>query len=339
VTKKNTARWTAKYPFDPLSKEYLKSIALDVDEYFSEDLIHIMEYAYDRALLMKTRKAPVWKNDEIEAISYFLAVLIVRGTDNRYLYWMFADSESKRAYKLLLFEDNFAIIDLVNRLGIDIESYGREFGIPFLEYVKITSRFSSPRWKAYYYRVNNGYVVIDKRRLARIISELVKDIVIDDIERITGIPNKIRVYSDRLLHDVRDILEKIRESQEIREVLTTKNREMYPPCINWMMQNIGVGLPHAARFTLVTFLGKMGYNTEEIINLFSRVPDFNVERTRYQVEHILGMRGGRKKYSVPSCKTLRSYNLCFPDDICKGIKHPVQYISRAKKVKEYKAKR
>lgn len=323
------ARWAAKYPFDPLSKEYLKSIAFDVREYFSEDLIHIVEYAYNRALSIKIKKTPVWNNDEIEAISYFLAVLIVRGTDNRYIYWMFADAESKRANKLLLFEDNNAIIELVDRLGVKIRGVDNKFGISFLDYIKITSRFSSPRWKAYYYNVQNGFVVVDKRRLARIIEEIVKERVLDDIERIVGVPQEIMEYSNRLITEVSDVLERISKSQEIRDIIQTKDWAHYPPCIRWMINNIALGLPHAARFTLVTFLGKMGYNSEEIVDLFSRVPDFNADRTRYQVEHILGMRGGRKKYSVPSCRTLRSYNLCFPDEICQGIRHPLYYIYRS----------
>lgn len=324
-------RWTAKYPFDPISKEYLKSIAFDVSEYFSEDLIHIVEYAYDRALSIKVKRAPIWDNDEIEAISYFLAVLIIRGTENRYIYWMFADSESKRANKLLSSEDNSAVVGLVKRLGLDVNEVDDRFGIYFLDYIKIASRFSSPSWKAYYYKVNNGYVIIGKRKLVRIVEEIVKERVLDDIERIAGVPQQIMEYSMRLIDDVKDVLEKISKSQEMKDVIQTKNSKVYPPCIRWMISNIGVGLPHAARFALVTFLSKMGYSLDEIINLFSRVPDFNVERTRYQVEHILGMRGGRKKYSVPSCRTLRSYNLCFPDDICKRLRHPVQYVYRARR--------
>jgi len=328
------AEWAAKYPFDPHSKLYLKKVALDIDEYFSKDLIHVVEHAYKRALSIRNRLKHTWENNELEAISYFIAILIVRGTENRYIYYMYADAESKRAYRILLRDKDESLGILAEHLGLPIkyDNEKRSYRVPFIHYIKLTYRFLSPYWRPYYNLVLKGNILIDKKSAARILSEVSKEIVIDEIDRITFVPDRIMSYSEKLLSELSDIIERIDQSTKIASYISTKNINYYPPCIRWMINNIATGLPHIARFTLVTFLNKMGYSIEEITDLFSRTPDYNMERTKYQVEHICGLRGSRKIYSVPSCRTLKSYNLCFPDNICSFIKHPLQYISRVKKV-------
>lgn len=322
-------RWVAKYPFDPVAKEYLRTVSFEIKEYFSDDLIHIVEYAYRRASGKSLNL--VWDNDDIEAVSYYLSILIIRGTENRYIYYFFADRESKRAYKLLLNEKNNNVVKLSKNLGIDAKYENKLYGIPFIDYIKKASRFSDPSWKPYYNKVNNGYVYIPKGKLCRLIAETVKEKIIEDIEKITIVPKEIIKYSEKLLEDLKPILSKQEKAVKFAEDVETKDWMYYPPCIKWIIDNIPTGLPHMARFTIVTFLRKMGYTVDEIINLFSRVPDFDENRTRYQVEHIMGLRGGRKVYEVPSCTTLKSYNLCFPDEICRNIKHPLQYVLRKKR--------
>mgnify|MGYP000610229450 CR=1 FL=1 len=327
----NLSRWAAKYPFDEWAHEYLRNVALDIDEYFSDDLIHIVNYAYKRALGKETRV--MWDNDDIEAISYYLSVLIVRGTENRFIYHHFADKESKRAYKLLLTEVNYNIVKLAKNLNLPMKLVNNSFAIPFLQYIRISSRFSNPTWKPYYTIVENGLVHISKVRVCRILAEEIREKIMEDIEKITLVPDKILTYSEKLLNELKEVLERQKQSIQITEDIRSRDWSLYPPCIKWIINNIPSGVPHIARFTLVTFLGKMGYSVEEIINIFSRVPDFNEDRTRYQVEHIMGLRGGRKVYEVPSCSTLKSYNLCFPDEICINIKHPLAYVYKKKTYK------
>lgn len=326
------SRWAAKYPFDPQSKIYLKSVALDINEYFSEDLKHIVEYSYERALTIKRGISTIWDNDDIEAISFFLAVLIVRGTDNRYVYYMFTNTESKRAYQLLLLDTPNNIVKLSKHMKIPLR-YGKKYYIiPFLTYIKLTYRFSGATWRPYYQIVKDGEVYLTQRRIARILSEASKELILDHIENITMVPDQVKTYSNNLLREISDIISKQEKSIKLYEEIATKAIKYYPPCVKWMLDNIPLGLPHAARFSLVTFLGKMGFSVDEIVNIFSRAPDFNLERSKYQVEHILGLRGGRKVYSVPACRTIKSYNLCFPDKICYKVKHPLQYIARARKI-------
>jgi len=96
----------------------------------------------------------------------------------------------------------------------------------------------------------------------------------------------------------------------------------------------GENVPHMGRFAIVAFFHALGISREEIFKLFSAAPDFDEERTRYQIDHITG-RISSTEYSPPGCDKMRTYGLCPTekmDDICKSVKHPISYYW--KKVKK-----
>jgi DNA primase large subunit len=59
-----------------------------------------------------------------------------------------------------------------------------------------------------------------------------------------------------------------------------------------------------------------------VLELFKHAPDYNERIARYQIEHLAGLKGGRKKYSVYSCEKMKTLGMCVAD--C-GTKTPVQY--------------
>jgi len=72
----------------------------------------------------------------------------------------------------------------------------------------------------------------------------------------------------------------------------------------------------------------VGKSIEEIIVLFQNAPDYNEKVTRYQVEHLAGLRGSGTRYSVPSCQKLLTQSLCFATEKCNGIRNPIQFGRR-----------
>jgi DNA primase large subunit len=108
----------------------------------------------------------------------------------------------------------------------------------------------------------------------------------------------------------------------------------FPPCLQALVRAItaGTNLPHAGRFAIVAFLHNIGMKPVQIMEIFARAPDFDPEKTRYQVEHICG-RGGTE-YTAPSCATLRTTGFCVNrDGICERVNHPLSYY-RIRKKKE-----
>jgi len=68
-------------------------------------------------------------------------------------------------------------------------------------------------------------------------------------------------------------------------------------------------------------------SVDEILNLFNISPDFDAEKTRYQIEHIAGATGN--VYKPPACDTMRTYGNCIGKDrLCEKINHPLGYYEK-----------
>jgi DNA primase large subunit len=107
--------------------------------------------------------------------------------------------------------------------------------------------------------------------------------------------------------------------------------ENYPPCVRASLDMLdrGENVPHYGRFLMATYLLSVGKSVDDIVAMFPRAPDFKQNVTRYQVEHLAGLKGGRTRYRVPSCKTLQSHQFCFMDPVrCYQISTPLQYPSK-----------
>ncbi len=321
-------RWAAKYPFDKRSRELLEVIAWDINEYAEEDLRFLLDRAYERAANALDHKySLIWDNDYQEVVAFYLALLIIRGVDYDYVYMVFSDTEARRAYDLMKDEEDENVIAIASNLGFHVENDKNGFfRLKYIEFIKISRELSAVHWKLYNFKVEAGRVYLNKRNLARLCSQKIKDIIYEMIKNIPSVPESIGSYSNRIREEKETMFRKI-EKYDFTDV----SEAGFPPCIKWLMSRIGSGLSHPGRFTLVTFLHRIGYSTDEIINVFRRVPDFSERMTRYQVEHILGMKGSRIEYSVPSCKKIKSYGFCFPDENCKYIRHPIQYLIRIKR--------
>jgi DNA primase large subunit len=107
--------------------------------------------------------------------------------------------------------------------------------------------------------------------------------------------------------------------------------EAFPPCINYCLEGLMAGrrASHMERFALTTFLVNIGMPIEQMVSFYTEVTDFDESKTRYQIEHIAGLKGNRTKYTPPTCNTLRTHRVCRnPDRICDRINHPLSYYRR-----------
>ena len=90
----------------------------------------------------------------------------------------------------------------------------------------------------------------------------------------------------------------------------------------------GENLPHTARLMVATYMLSIGKNIDSIVTLFDPAPDFNEKITRYQIEHLAGLKGGHTRYNVPSCNKLNSEDLCFRTLDCGEITNPLKFRGR-----------
>lgn len=330
----------AKYPFLQEAGVYIRSLQFDISELTKPENAKVVQRAKER-VLEAIKKAKVSKeiiNIEIEILSFPLALVFVRATGLEHLMSRYAFAEAMRVESLLEKEKTSTVALIFCRVtGVNPEViYAKsfEFRIPVTEYLKRATYFHTPEWKLVNRIVENGNVHVRKSELVRLIREEIKNLI----------HNRLHALSSfKTPQDFRPIVEELVRSSPtptniVEEITVTPDK--YPPCLVRALDLLQTGqnVPHYGRFLMTTFLLSIGKSVSDIIQLYPKVPDFNERITRYQVEHIAGLRGGRTKYRVPSCRTLATHNFCFRTQACGTIINPLQFARQKPEEKKVKKK-
>ncbi|ADM26883.1 DNA primase, large subunit [Ignisphaera aggregans DSM 17230] len=223
-------------------------------------------------------------------------------------------------------------------------------------------------WRLISLHIDRGFVYIDNRkRVVRLLEEYLKNFLSDRIRVLRnlcledGLGEKdiINIFSNTILSEILlKIVNSIRETNKVSldvsridgkdigvprtdlssvlgniksvDELVNVSKEIFPPCINSLLESLlrGENLSHHQRFALATFLINIGLDIEVILQLFRYSPDFNEKIARYQIEHLAGLRGSKRKYLTYNCGTMRVLGMCRAE--C-GIKNPLQYPYRVAK--------
>lgn len=227
--------------------------------------------------------------------------------------------------------------DYARRYGVAMEYNEEEelFSVPSTEFVTYTSRLTGYRYRLVYQNVSRGMVLVDRETAAKVIREAFVRRAFESYGEITE-TNTATVLMP-IKDSVLEIVKKLETSGIKKEFdLGVVDANIFPPCIKEFVSQMqdGVNLPHMARFTLVSFLHKIGMNNDGIIGLFKTAPDFRESLTTYQVNHVTGEISSTE-YSPPKCSALESNHLCYKGDdpLCNQdwMKHPLQYYTVKKK--------
>ncbi|RLE49527.1 MAG: hypothetical protein DRJ33_08175, partial [Candidatus Methanomethylicota archaeon] len=290
----------------------------------------------------KAYVTPDMSDIDVELLSHPVAIALVLATGSRPLLRRYAVAEAKRCYELLQLEEDDKLVEVakdafnwrVNKVKLKVGERFFDFSLAIDDYLKASKSFRSPHWKLVNRLVANGLAYLKKNELARLIAEEFKNRVSEKNPISEGLPEKLMNIALEVFSYYKSRVKVPEEVEDVSALEATISE--YPPCVKRMIEDIksGKSLSHTARFTVTTFLLNVGKSVEEVIDLFRNVADFDEGKTRYQVEHIAGERGSKVKYTPPSCDTLKSFGLCFPDPLCKGIKHPLAYYRKAAKLRK-----
>ena len=336
-----TKRDLAKYPFLKKASEYVSAFGLDLRDLVSPTLSKTLERALQRVLdaIRFGKVSPRLTDEDVELLSFPVAVLLVSLVGNEYLKKRYALAEAKRAEELLASESPDKLAVLATDLGWDIRSvevpFGGilyEFSLSLKDYLRNASRLKDKKWKLVNRLVKSGRVLVTRLEVARLLSEEISSKVEELLAKRGGlkdsIPEGLLPYVERIREAMSEL--KMGEGprlEEVGEVLF----EAFPPCMKAIYNALHEKrhVPHAGRFAFTAFLLHIGMGIDDVVELFRQVADFSEKITRYQVEHIAGERGGRTQYTPPSCKTMRSYGLCVgADELCQKVRHPLTYYMR-----------
>lgn len=331
----------AYFPFVNDALKYVEALDFKLNELFSDRAFEQVRERGKERVLEAIREGIIKCecSDSIgaekELLSYPVARILVSCINDNYLLHKYAHAEAESAYDLLKNPPNFLkepdffnifLKELTDDLNIDAVLDSRSVIIHFTDYIRYASSFHDTKWKLINSKMNLGRVYLTKEEYFRIIQEAIRKRIESSLP--LEVPPEICAALDIYFKDICDSLSARKSEfsiEEFKEIMP----DCFPPCMVRALSNVkaGVNLPHSMRFALTSFLLNIGMNAEGIIELYKASPDFDEERTRYQVMHIQGATGTR--YKSPSCATMITYGNCSgKEPLCERISHPLSYYRK-----------
>ena len=330
----------AKYPFLNEASEYIRETHFDFEEFNRLEMKHIINRAAERMETELINGMIYQKLDkyEVEILTFLVTLMMAKSIGieiilkkhslfeamraERFLSEDLKKEKSEQKKRLLLSK----IFEELFKVSVDIDSVdNRLFKVRVTDYLIRASNFHEQEWKLINRLVHKGYVYLDAEETVRLIRSELSTLIYDKVKSMTlsTLPETIKVKAEELRV-------KLVPHYEYR---IHKGEDYYPPCIKHALEimNQGENLPHSARLMLATYMLSIGKSIDDIVMLFYNAPDYNEKITRYQVQHLAGLKGSHTKYSVPSCEKLRNENLCFATEECNGIINPIQFGRNLKK--------
>jgi len=321
----------AKYPFLREASAYIRAEGISLEDLLSDPAYGRARSVGKARVLESLERGPAEARVAIATgdqfahlLAYPVARILVSAIADTYLIRRYALREAVAAEARLASDSDDAVLHLANQLGVDLRREDGAFRLHFADFLRHTHTMRETPWKLINQRLNRGYIALRREKAVRVLRNAIQRRIEE------GLPLPV---NDGILEafraDVRDIRAKLDEkkatfkAEEVGRVSITR----FPPCMYNLLAQIQnhENVPHMGRFAIVSFLHHIGMNNEEIFRIFGDVPDFAVDVTKYQIDHITGTTSPTE-YTPPECSTMKSYGICpGPDRICLTIRHPLSY--------------
>ncbi len=371
--KRNYTTLASKDPIEFIKEIFQKAPSFEIEE----RILKLFKAAFENL-----EEISDYKIDELNVRLYLILKILLYLLNNKIIANRMANLYSKINYDELLKEidkENYYIIyNICEDLNIDVlynekpweygkniykdqqETLKTKFKIHYTDYLKLVAmgNLKDEYRKLINNSISNGYVFVQEKRLARLLQEYVRKKFIitqeentSELEAFKKEALKIEKFKD--LYDNIFNLWSLREDEfeYLIEIDFAQGKDVsssYPPCAKEILKKAqeGQNLTHNERLFIVWFLLAFNYPVDQIVNIFSTLPDFDRGKTEYQVNY-----AKRKGYNPYKCSTLKSFNLClatnYKDDLClkgyyskkqekeKNITHPLSYV----RIAQYRASR
>ena len=283
------------------------------------------------------------QRDEDEIAGFVLSRIIVSCIQDKQIYDRLARYEAERAYYFLVSElgtedgergwnentllDDEGYSPIAKYLAAEFRINIAEERMPLVDYVEIAAPLHDERFKLVNRRVHHGFVEIKKEERYELLRERIRVILRRDL------PYKIPKSLCEQLAPLSEPIKKVYQEKMLQQFGTIEE-SAFPPCMQALILALtaGTNLSHAGRFALTTFIHTIGMDVMGIAQLYARSPDYDPEKTMYQVEHITGRGGAGTEYTAPACAAMKTTGLCIHKDaLCEKIGHPLSYYKLKKK--------
>lgn len=264
--------------------------------------------------------------------------------ENEYnLYYVYKDLDLN-----VIYEENPTIYKKIV-LKSQEEISKTNFKISYIDYLKLASNLKDDYRKLVNNALQHGYIYIKPENLNRLLQEHVRMKLLArnnknsiNLEEFKEKLFEVQEFKN-LYNSIISIWELKKDEFEYKVDITFKEGQdiskIFPPCIKEILSKAqeGQNLIHTERLFILWVLNALKYPEDKIIDVFSTLPDFDREKTAYQVKYAI-----KKGYTPYSCKSLKSYTLCmatkYEDKLCidgyfsnklqeqRKISHPLFYI-------------
>lgn len=329
-------RELARFPFLPQASAEIQARGIDLAEVTRDPAYaHTRQLGRTRVVAAVERgdlDDPVITSDQEalrEFLAYPIARMIVSCVADPYLIRRYSLAEARAAKRRLEAADPGFLRAVAGELETRLATEDGTFRMHFTDFLRHTRTMRDASWKLVNQVVDRGDVVLTKERAARALQNAIQSRVM------RGLPLPV---NDAILEafraDVAEVGRLVRErkgrfrSEDLGKISITR----LPPCMVALLAQIQnhENVPHSGRFAIVSFLHHAGVSNEEIFRIFGDVPDFAVDTTRYQIDHITGVISPTE-YTPPECATMKSYGICpGGDELCQQpwMNHPLTYYRR-----------
>jgi len=328
----------AKFPFTSEASSYIRSRNIDPMELTRPELVPILERAMERIRqgVFGGKISADLTREDVDILAYPTALMLISSVGDDRTRRRYALAEAKRAYDLLRYESPEKLLQIATgSFGWDAKLVERdvgethfEFALHFRFYVRNSARIHDLRWKLVNRVLSEGYVLLPREDFARLLEEEVQGRVLEKTaDETVALPDELA----RRVEPLRSMLKARSQHLAADEMPHAVMASAMPPCMRNLLSLLQTSkhISHMGRFAMAAFLLNIGTNEEDLLKMFKAFSDFDERIARYQVEHIAGKRGSRRKYTAPNCATMRTHGVCVnPDELCASITHPLSYYRR-----------
>lgn len=314
----------AKFPFLNEAKIIFKNRHYDENSITSGSIINAKKRIVDSLSIGRIElKEIANQTDALNEIASFYTERILLGLiNNTFITNRVSISEAKSYH-----EKRFSSIDwlslqkVAQAMGINAKKNQNQIFVTIASFIQFAP--DSIDYRLFYKTFNNGYVQISEYELKRITQESIKK----KLDAVQPIKESLVQNQEikNALFDLRKLVSQI--SAKKTKITINIGSKDHPPCIEKILRRLYAheNLSHYERWSLGVYLTNINMDQEQILNLYSNLPDFSEKITRYQLQHL-----ENKEYKMPSCEKMKGYGLCVAE--C-NIFNPLDWWNNARERK------
>lgn len=339
----------AFYPFLPEVRDAVRELGPDLGDVLVSPLYAgVRARAAERVegALENGIAAPVITDERgalMELLSVPVARMLVVRLAERQLTQRYAQAEAFRVHGALNRDDDpDALPRAAAAVGLPLVEDGEGFRMHFADFLRAAP--SDPAWKLVLRTVDRGQVKVDRKDAARLVQESLSRRIAEELEaeRAKPMPTAVEEALEPLVDRVTPKLDAARDAWTSGDFGPVQP-DLFPPCIKEIFQALKrkENVPHHGRFAMATFLNTIGWGSEQILDYLASTPNFDREKSRYQIEHVTGQKGVQA-YTPPGCATMQTNGVCpldKRDRVCFTIKHPLSYYRKQLRRQQWMADR